>query len=222
MLNMSVKRFISNMKRSHTLMINAPRGFKAISSRHFSDIPDDFRKRRSIPRKRQTHVPRTRTMAAKQTQMNIPPPSAPPPASIDAWQEVTDKETGQKYWWNTKTDKTTALGAPKPQQQTSTVEPQQQQQQQGGMIGGGGIGSTIAEGFAFGVGSSIARNVVGSMFGGFGGGDDTGAGVESGSDYQDSSSTADSGDSGYSNDNWGGFDDSSSSGSNDDWGGFDD
>ena len=36
-----------------------------------------------------------------------------------------------------------------------------------------GLGQTMAEGFAFGVGSSIARNVVGSFFGGGGDSDNS-------------------------------------------------
>jgi hypothetical protein len=41
------------------------------------------------------------------------------------------------------------------------------QPQGGSMLGG--LAGVVAEGFAFGVGSSIARNVVGSFFGGGGG-----------------------------------------------------
>jgi hypothetical protein len=47
------------------------------------------------------------------------------------------------------------------------------------------VGRTVAEGFAFGVGSSIARSMVGSMFGGFGGSDsvDSGAGDDDGEEF---------------------------------------
>mmetsp|Transcript_10462 Transcript_10462/g.10530 ORF Transcript_10462/g.10530 Transcript_10462/m.10530 type:complete len:152 (-) Transcript_10462:192-647(-) len=90
----------------------------------------------------------------------IQPP--PPQAEEDPWIPVTDKASGQIYYWNTKTDETTAIGEPKPNMATPAP------QQGGSMMGG--LGQVVAEGFAFGVGSSIARSVVGSMFGGFGGG----------------------------------------------------
>eukprot|EP00971_Amphidinium_carterae_P085471 1690913-Amphidinium_carterae.1 len=32
----------------------------------------------------------------------------------DEWEEVSDKATSQRYWWNKRTNETTALGAPKP------------------------------------------------------------------------------------------------------------
>jgi hypothetical protein len=57
---------------------------------------------------------------------------------------------------------TTALGEPKPGAVGAPVE-----QQQGSVAGG--LGRVVAEGFAFGVGSSIARSVVGSVFESFGG-----------------------------------------------------
>ena len=84
---------------------------------------------------------------------------APPPALSDAdpWIEVKDDATGGVYYWNTKTDETTAVGEPKP---TEVAK--------GGMMSG--LGGVVAEGFAFGVGASVARSVVGSFFGG--GGDD--------------------------------------------------
>ena len=117
---------------------------------------------------------------------------------------MTDKESGQVYWWNEVTNETTALGEPKPGSipaaTTVAPPPAPQGQQSGGMMSG--LGGVVAEGkhqlspqskstplqtylelypgFAFGVGSSIARNVVGSMFGGGdntsggGGGDDDG------------------------------------------------
>ena len=85
---------------------------------------------------------------------------APPPATTDEdpWVEVKDDATGGIYYWNTKTDETTAVGEPKPTQVAK-----------GGVMSG--LGGVVAEGFAFGVGASVARSVVGSFFGG---GDDGG------------------------------------------------
>lgn len=90
----------------------------------------------------------------------MPPPASVPEPSPDPWTEVKDPKSGQIYYWNQSTNETTALGAPKP----SAVAPQESMAST--------LGRTVAEGFAFGVGSSIARSVVGSMFGGFGGSDD--------------------------------------------------
>jgi hypothetical protein len=92
-------------------------------------------------------------------------PSAPPPMEItdpnEAWVPVTHKESGQVYYWNTITDQTTALGAPNPNRSASgplATQMQQPQQQ-------GGLGSVMMEGMAFGAGSAVAHQVVGSFFG---------------------------------------------------------
>lgn len=93
-----------------------------------------------------------------------------PPISIDdAWKEVKDPESGQIYFWNTVTNQTTALGEPKPTSSVpgpsnSSVPAPAPPQQSGGMMSG--LGGVVAEGFAFGVGSSLARHAVGSLFGG--------------------------------------------------------
>jgi hypothetical protein len=99
-------------------------------------------------------------------------PSAPAPLAVQAgWSEVVDKQSGQSYWWNTVTNETTALGAPKP---AGDLAQQQVPQQGGGIMSG--LGRVVAEGFAFGVGSSVAHGIVGSIFGGgsHGGSDDAG------------------------------------------------
>ena len=91
---------------------------------------------------------------------------APPPAAdlTLAWQEVKDPATGQVYFWNRISNETTALGAPRPTGPTALVVPGQQQQQS--------LGGMVVEGLAWGTGMSIARHMVGSVFGMFGGGND--------------------------------------------------
>lgn len=124
----------------------------------------------------------------------------PPPPTIsidDAWEEVTDPAgSGKTYWWNTVTNETTILGAPKPLPQMNTSGTQQiipgpsnsiAQPVQGGM--GSGLLGVVAEGMAFGVGSSLARHAVGAMLGG-----GSSSSMSSGTDT-DTSSSFDSNDS---------------------------
>lgn len=107
----------------------------------------------------------------------LAPTPAAPLAVEDAWTAVVDKQSGQTYYWNTVTNETTALGAPKP---TGELAQQQPQQQSGGMMSG--LGRVVAEGFAFGVGSSVAHGIVGSMFGGSSGPSESDAGGDDGFD----------------------------------------
>ena len=99
---------------------------------------------------------------------------------IDPWTEVKDKESGLTYWWNQQTNETTHLGATKPTLINELTPPgpaQQQlqtQPQQGGMLSG--LGGVMAEGFAFGVGSSIARSAVNAIFDSGSGEGDSGGG----------------------------------------------
>ena len=82
----------------------------------------------------------------------------PPPATAtpeNSWEEVRVPEG--VYWWNTMTDETTAIGAPKPTGPTAIYNSQQPPQQS--------LMGVMAEGAAWGVGVSLARNMVGSMFG---------------------------------------------------------
>ena len=92
----------------------------------------------------------------------------------EAWVEVKDEPSGMSYWWNQQTNETTHLGEPKPLGATAmTVPPPAEvQQQSGGM--GSGLGRVVAEGMAFGVGSSIAHHAVGAIANSFGGDDDGG------------------------------------------------
>ena len=123
----------------------------------------------------------------------------------EAWVPVADKNSGQVYWWNEQTNQTTALGgddssnyiiiatlslltsqllltAPRPGSAPAAAVPPPAAPAPA--PGGGGImsglGGVMAEGFAFGVGSSIARNVVGSFFnsGDSGGGDSGDDGID--------------------------------------------
>ena len=141
-------------------------------------------------------------------------PAPPPPARAkepaDPWQEVKDP-SGQSYWWNSQTNETTALGAPKP---TSVQQQPPGQPPAAPGMGGGGFMSTIAEGFAFGAGSSIARHAVGSMLGGFGGGgssDQGGGGVAPPPEQFDPSPSEES------NYEWGGSDFGGDDSGGDDW-----
>ena len=93
---------------------------------------------------------------------------------------MKDAASGQTYWWNQTTNEVTALGQPKPGD-TAVGQPAAEQ--------GGGLGAMVAQGFAFGVGSSIARMGVGALFGGDeGGGEDMGGGetpASSGNEWGD-------------------------------------
>lgn len=119
--------------------------------------------------------PLRRKVPGTATAMSVPAPA--PLAVQDAWTEVVDKQSGQIYYWNTVTNETTALGAPRP----SDLSQQQPPQQSGSVMGG--LGRVVAEGFAFGVGSSVAHGLVGSMFGGSSSGSaDAGDGGDDGFD----------------------------------------
>ncbi len=100
---------------------------------------------------------------------DLAPRSGPPPpaASADPWQPVVDKVSGQTYYWNVVTNATTALGEPKPtsltaQQQQELAMSQAQAGQAPSFMG------MVAQGMAFGAGSSIAHHAIGGLFGGGG------------------------------------------------------
>ena len=95
---------------------------------------------------------RTRGRSSRTVERAPPPPAAAPG---DPWVQVKDDASGQAYWWNQETNETTALGEPKPQAGGVVA----QAPEQGGGVASG-LGRVVAEGFAFGVGSSIARSMV--------------------------------------------------------------
>ena len=137
-----------------------------------------------------------------------PPPPAP---AADPWVAVKDPQSGSTYWWNQQTDEVTAVGEPKP-----GGELQQQEPAQGGSMMGR-MGGVVAEGFAFGVGSSIARSMVGSFLGDsdmFSGGGDDGGG---GGDYDDDDDEEDD----EEEDGWGDDGSWGGDGGNDEWNGSD-
>jgi hypothetical protein len=119
---------------------------------------------RALVRSRPT-ISQVRFFARKAPTRRPPPAAASAaPAVVDPWVSVKDESSGQIYWWNQDTDETTGLGEPKPMAAAAPggVPGPAGEQQRGGMMSG--LGGVVAEGFAFGVGSSIARNVVGSFF----------------------------------------------------------
>mmetsp|Transcript_44269 Transcript_44269/g.73736 ORF Transcript_44269/g.73736 Transcript_44269/m.73736 type:complete len:134 (-) Transcript_44269:201-602(-) len=88
-------------------------------------------------------------------------------ATAEEWKEVKDEASGQFYFWNQRTNETTALGEPRPSAEGRLVP-----QQQGGAAPS--FGSNLAGMAAAGVGMGVAHAAVGSLFGGFGGGGDGG------------------------------------------------
>lgn len=78
---------------------------------------------------------------------SIKAPPAPAPSDLvtandiaNAWIDVVDKSSGKTYYWNTITNETTALGAPKPTDNNSSLaHPAPQQQSES-------LGSVMAQG----------------------------------------------------------------------------
>eukprot|EP00435_Cladocopium_sp_Y103_P029815 s77_g7.t1 len=117
---------------------------------------------------------------------NVPAPTP------DDWQEVPDTASGKSYWWNKKTNETTAVGAPKP-----GPDPWEQVQDSSGQtywwnkqtnqttalgapkpsalqpppeagapaMAGGGLRGALMDGLAWGVGTSVASRMMDGILG---------------------------------------------------------
>lgn len=108
---------------------------------------------------------------------DVSKPKIPKPLEFkDPWVEVLDKSSGQVYYWNQTTDETTAIGEPKPtdgnRSITTPAAPEPSMM--------GGLAGMVAQGAAFGVGSSLAHNALGSMFGGSSSSGESNGGGDSG------------------------------------------
>lgn len=128
-------------------------------------VTRDFSSRGRRPIKAKSSKPTTSSSSIVATR-EIPAPYL----SIEqAWVEVKDPQSSQIYYWNEVSNETTALGAPKPTGATALSTPSDNSLANQGAAPG--LGRVVAEGFAFGVGASLARAAVGSVMGMFGGDD---------------------------------------------------
>ncbi|OUS45427.1 hypothetical protein BE221DRAFT_76760 [Ostreococcus tauri] len=96
----------------------------------------------------------------------------PPPANVSresaCWEAVTDARTGKTYWWNVETDETTDVDAARPKtysvvdptmpapMASDRAPPPARYERDG--VGGiaGGLGSMMAQGAAWGMGSAAS------------------------------------------------------------------
>lgn len=106
----------------------------------------------------------------------------PPPANVSresaCWEAATDARTGKTYWWNVETDETTDVDAARPKTYSvvdptmpapmaSDRAPPPARYERGGVGGiAGGFGSMMAQGAAWGMGSSMGHRAIGGLFGG--------------------------------------------------------
>jgi hypothetical protein len=103
----------------------------------------------------QRHATSKRRRPATGLVARVPPPAPASAPDADPWKPVRDKATGLVYYWNTQTDETTALGAPKPIVGALAANPERP-----------GFMSMVAEGLAFGTGMHLAGRAVSSILGG--------------------------------------------------------
>jgi len=146
--------------------------------------------------RRATETPSTAALRSYSARRAPPPPMQ---TVEDMWEEVTDERTGRKYFWNTISDETTGLDAKKPTTFSVTdptmpaptmrgdvgaPPPQRTQRYEDGLSAEsrgsagsvvGGFGSMIAQGAAWGMGSSLGHRAIGGIFG-YGGGYPTSGG----------------------------------------------
>jgi len=79
-------------------------------------------------------------------------------AKADEWTEARDEASGQIYYWNQRTNETTALGEPKPGPEGRIVP-----QQPGRSVGLGGM---VAAGAGIGLGHAVINSILGGGGGG--------------------------------------------------------
>ena len=132
------------------------------------------------PRAREAARAREISTSASRSTSRRPPPPASASASA-VWEPVVDERTGKTYWWNVETDETTDVDAPRPKtysvidptmpapiRSAGAPPPDRYDDRAGGGSVVGGLGSMMAQGAAWGMGSSLGHRVMGGMFGGYG------------------------------------------------------
>jgi len=179
---------------------------------------------RALARRARARAPSTRVAARAFASRRAPPP---PMTTVDElWEEVVDARTGQKYYWQVITDETTPLGAPRPTTY-SAIDPTMPAPARSGanapppsrdlgMTTGsaaGGFGSMIAQGAAWGMGSSLGHRAIGGIFGYGGGGVGGGEGAIGGAGGTAAPAPPDFGASEFDDDDGFGGDDGSDGGS---------
>lgn len=169
------------------------------------DADERTNERRDMLRRlarRATSTPSTVTFRLYSARRAPPPPLQ---TVEEMWEEVIDERTGKKYYWNTISDETTGLdakkpttfsvidptmpvptmrgdvGAPPPQRTQGRYEDGLSAESRGGAGSVvGGFGSMIAQGAAWGMGSSLGHRAIGGIFGYGGGGYPTSGGDAAG------------------------------------------
>ncbi|CAD7939463.1 unnamed protein product [Amoebophrya sp. A25] len=129
------------------------------------------RKSISVHQQEQTRFFARKSAGGADDGSNAPPPAAtspPPPAPepVDPWKEVKDPAgSGKTYWWNTQTNQVTALGAAKPVPGADNQQLANAQNAQPPAVTRGGLMGAIADGMAFGLGSSLMHRAMDGIMG---------------------------------------------------------